>query len=250
MISVILPIYNGEKTVEKAIYSVLNQSYKDIEIIAIDDCSKDRTYIILCELSKKDSRVHVFKNKKNLGVAKTRNKGIEQASGEYIAFIDGDDCWSSNKIEKQISVLKNKNADLCYTASKIIDENNNVLNFHKHVPTGISYKGLLKENVIVCSSIVLKREVLPKNPFDGKYFHEDFVLWLRLLKNGYKAIGIDDALVTYRLGGRSADKKNAIKYRWKIYRQDQNLGFFTSLWYFLFYIFTGIRNILRLRNKN
>ena len=204
MISVILPVFNGEKTIGEAINSVLNQGYSDIEIIAVDDCSNDDTYKTLCEISHRDSRIHVLKNEKNMGAAQSRNKGIEQAKGEYIAFIDADDCWDKDKIGKQLLVLQNKNAHLCYTASRIIDENNNVLNSHKQVPTTISYKGLLKENVIVCSSVILRRNILPENPFDGKYFHEDFVLWLSLLKNGCKAVGIDEALVTYRLGGRSS----------------------------------------------
>jgi len=250
MISVILAAYNGEKTLERTIKSVLNQTYKDLELLAVDDCSKDSTYSLLCSFSEKDSRVHIFRNQKNMGVAQSRNRGIVVSNGEYIAFIDADDYWDNGKIEKQISVLRNENVDLCYTASRIIDEKNNVLITHKHVPVKISYKGLIKENVIVCSSVVLRREVLPENPFDGQYFHEDFVLWLKLLKNGCKAVGIDEALVTYRLGGRSADKKNAMIYRWKIYRQSEKLGFFTSLWYFSFYSLTGVRNILKLRNKN
>lgn len=250
MISVILPIYNGEKTVEMTINSVLTQTYADMEIIAVDDFSKDGTYSILCSLAEKDSRIHVFRNEKNMGAAQSRNMAIAQSKGEYIAFIDSDDYWSIGKIEKQLSILRNENADLCYTASRIIDVKNNVLNSHKHVPTKISYKGLLKENVIVCSSVILRREGLPLNPFDGEYFHEDFVLWLKLLKNGCKAVGIDEALVTYRLGGRSSDKKNAMKFRWKIYRKSQGLGIISALWNFSFYALTGIKNILNLKNRN
>ena len=249
MLSVILPVYNGEKTIGKAIDSVLNQKYSDIELIVVDDCSSDGTYPLLCHLSQSDSRIQVFKNEKNLGAAQSRNRGIAQAKGEYIAFIDADDYWNIEKIEKQLLALQSSNSHLCYTASKIIDENNNVLNSHKHVPTSISYKGLLRENVFVCSSVILRRDILPKQPFDGKYFHEDFVLWLDLLKNGCKAVGIDEALVIYRLGGRSSNKKNAMKYRWKIYRECEGLGFIKSLWYFSFYALTGINNTMRLKNK-
>lgn len=249
MLSVILPVYNGEKTIGKAIDSVLNQKYSDIELIAVDDCSRDGTYQLLGHLSQSDSRIHVLRNEKNLGAAQSRNKGIAQAKGEYIAFIDADDCWDRDKIEKQLLVLQNKDAHLCYTASRIFDENNNVLNSHKHVPTEISYKGLLMENVIVCSSVILRRDILPHNPFNGEYFHEDFVLWLSLLKNGCKAVGIDEPLVNYRLGGRSSNKKNAMKYRWKIYSQCEGLSFIKSLWYFSFYALTGIRNTMRLKNK-
>jgi Glycosyltransferases involved in cell wall biogenesis len=249
MISAILPIYNGEKTVEKTINSVLNQAYADIEIIAVDDFSKDGTYSILRSLAEKDSRIHVLRNEKNMGAAQSRNRAIARANGEYIAFIDADDYWDKGKIEKQLSILRNENADLCYTASRIIDEKSNVLNPHKHVPVKISYKGLLKENVIVCSSVILRREVLSQNPFAGQYFHEDFVLWLKLLKNGCKAVGIDEALVTYRLGGRSSNKKNAMKYRWEIYRKSEGLGIISALWNFFFYALTGIKNILNLKNR-
>lgn len=250
MISVILAVYNGEKTIENTIKSVLNQTYKDLELIVVDDCSKDITYSLLRSFAENDSRIHVLKNEKNLGAAQSRNTGIAQAKGEYIAFIDADDCWDKDKIEKQILALQNRNAHLCYTASRIFDENSNVLNSHKHVPTTISYRGLLKENIIVCSSVILRRDILPNNPFNGEYFHEDFVLWLSLLKNGCKAVGIDEALVTYRLGGRSSNKQNAMKYRWKIYRQCEGFGFLKSLWYFYFYALSGIRNTLRLKMRN
>lgn len=103
------------------------------------------------------------------------------------------------------------------------------------------------ENVIVCSSVILRRNVLPEQPFNGTYFHEDFVLWLSLLKNGCKAVGIDEALVTYRLGGRSSNKQNAMKYRWGIYRKCEGLSFLKSLWYFSFYALTGVRNTIKLK---
>jgi teichuronic acid biosynthesis glycosyltransferase TuaG len=177
-----------------------------------------------------------------MGTAKSRNIGVLHAKGKYIAFIDSDDLWHKDKIEKQVRLLAKKNSDLCYTASVIVDKN--TILGKRTVPLKTDYKKLLKENTIACSSVLIKKDKLL--PFDSRYFHEDYALWLRLLKNGCKAVGINKPLLCYHLGGRSADKKNAAKHRWEIYRKSEQFGVLKSAYYFLFYACNGLLNALKI----
>lgn len=240
LVSVIIPVYNSSKTIEKTIESVLSQSYADFEIIIIDDCSTDNSFEIIQELSKNDNRIILYRNQKNLGVAKTRNVGISMAKGEFISFLDSDDIWKSSKLEKQLEYIKQKNVDICYTSYEMVN-NNETDSVIRMVPKEISYKGLLKENVICCSTAIVKSELLQKHPFETEFFHEDFVLWLKLLRCGCKAVGLQESLVIYRKGGRSSDKLKACKNRWIVYRKSEKLSLISSIYYFISYAINGIK---------
>lgn len=240
LVSVIIPVYNASKTIEKTIESVLCQSYTDFEIIIIDDCSNDNSFEIARELSKSDNRIILYRNQKNLGVAKTRNVGISIAKGEFISFLDSDDVWKSSKLEKQLKYIEQKNADICYTSYEMVN-NNETDSVIRIVPKEISYRGLLKENVICCSTAIVKSDLLKQYPFKAEYFHEDFVLWLKLLKCGYKAIGVQENLVIYRKGGRSSDKLKASKNRWIVYRKSEKLPLLLSMYYFISYTLNGVK---------
>ncbi|MCE5221759.1 MAG: glycosyltransferase family 2 protein [Clostridium sp.] len=240
LVSVIIPVYNASKTIEKTIKSVLCQSYTYFEIIIIDDWSTDNSFKIIEELSKSDSRIIIYRNQKNLGVAKTRNVGINIAKGEFISFLDSDDIWKCSKLEKQLEYIKQKNADICYTSYEMINNNetNSVL---RVAPKEINYNGLLKENVICCSTAVAKTSLLKKYPFQTEFFHEDFVMWLKLLKHEYKAVGIQESLVIYRKGGRSSDKLKACRNRWIVYRKSEKLSLILSIYYLINYTLNGVK---------
>lgn len=240
LVSVIIPVYNASKTIEKTINSVLDQSYTNFELIAIDDCSTDNSFEILEKLSSEDNRIILYRNSKNLGVAKTRNIGIDIARGEFISFLDSDDIWKASKLEKQLKYIKQKNAHICYTAYEMIsnDGSNSVL---RCVPKEINYTKLLKENVICLSTTIVKSYVLKKYPFQTEFFHEDFVLWLKLLRAGCKAVGIQEYLVIYRKGGRSSDKLKAGINRWVVYRKSEKLSFILSTYYLINYIINGVK---------
>lgn len=240
LVSVIIPVYNADERIEKACDSVLNQSYSNIEVIIIDDCSSDNSFNIIKNMSKKDKRIKAYKNEINLGVSQTRNLGIEMAKGKFIAFLDSDDIWKKDKLEKQISHINETKADICYTGYEIIDKDERHVTIYT-VPNNIDYAGLLKENVICCSSIVIKSELLKINHFEHEFFHEDFVLWLKLLKKGYKAVGIQEALVIYRKGGRSSNKIKASINRWNVYRKSEHLKLIPSIYYFVFYVINGVK---------
>lgn len=240
LVSIIISVYNAEKRIEKISDSVLNQSYSNIEVIIIDDCSGDNSFNIIKNISKKDKRIKVYRNEINLGVSQTRNVGIEKAKGKYIAFLDSDDIWKKDKLEKQISYMDKNKIDICYTGYEMIDKDESHVSIY-NVPKYIDYEGLLKENVICCSSVVIKSDLLKRNYFNHEFFHEDFVLWLRLLKLGYKAVGIQEALVSYRKGGRSSNKIKSSINRWAVYRKSEHLTLITSIYYFIFYTINGIK---------
>lgn len=241
LVSIIIPIYNASKTISDTIESVLNGTYVNFEIIAVDDCSYDGSFEILKTFEKKDNRVHVYRNEVNKGVSDTRNYALTLSKGEIICFLDSDDLWKKEKLECQVEFLKKNDADILYSAYEMIDEKGNVIKPFKKVPEVIDYKSLLKENVILCSTVMIKKSILPQNPFGREYFHEDFVLWLYLLKKNYKAYGINQNLVSYRAGGRSKDKINAAKHRWVIYRKSERISVFKSICIFFSYAVKGIK---------
>ena len=123
MISIVMPAYNAAGTIRDSIQSIFAQTVKDWELIVIDDGSKDDTTRILEELAAVDKRIRFLKNEKNSGASYTRNRAVALARGEWIAFLDSDDLWRSDKLEKQLALIeKHPNAVICYTASSFIDD--------------------------------------------------------------------------------------------------------------------------------
>ena len=153
-ISIVTPAYNCEKYLEEAVNSVLAQSFEDWELLIIDDCSKDATWLRMQTLAKQDNRIRIFQNRQNSGSAATRNNGIRQARGEWIAFLDSDDLWRPEKLERQMSVLrKHPDASFLFTGSAFIEDDGMTIAHVLHVPEQVSRKKLLKQNVISCSSV-------------------------------------------------------------------------------------------------
>lgn len=242
-VSVIMPVYNAERFLRDAINSVLLQSYKDFELILIDDCSTDSSYKILCEYERKDSRVRVYKNEVNKGVSFTRNFGVSKALYDYIALIDSDDMWDKEKLLKQVNLVREyPDTDLIYTGSAFIDTNSVKSEFVFSVPTEVSYKKLLKQNVISCSSVFIKKEWLIKHPMAHDNMHEDFAVWLSVLKNGGKARGINEPLLIYRVdrNSKSGNKFKSMKMTYRVYKF-MGLNVFQRLYYMVFYTLSGIK---------
>ena len=203
-ISVIMPVYNAQKTLKTAINSVISQSFGDFELIVIDDCSKDASLEILKELAKNDQRIVVLENEKNIGVAKTRNHGISKASGEWIAFLDSDDMWREDKLEKQLSLLeRNEGAIISYTASAFMDNDGNPFDYVMEAEVKTNYNTLLKKNLLSCSSVMIKTEIMQKIEMPNDKMHEDYYVWLSVLKKTDYAYGLNEPLLIYRLSSNS-----------------------------------------------
>lgn len=244
--SVVMPVYNSEKYLEYSIRSVLNQTYRNIELIIIDDCSQDNSSQIIDKYVKLDVRVRKIILNVNQGCANARNRGIDIAKGKYIAFIDSDDVWFKNKLEKQILLLEKGKAELIYTAYNMIDFKGNKIK-KRYVKNSIMFDDLLKENSIIFSSVICLKSNITNIKFDRKWYHEDYVFLLNLLKSNVKFLGINEVLVNYRVhnNGRSFNKINAAKHRWEIYRKFLKLGYISSIYMFIYYAIYGVKKYFK-----
>ena len=241
LVSIIMAAYNSEKTILQSVESVIRQTYQNWELIIVDDCSTDNTFDCIQKLSKKDKRIRVIQNKMNKGVSYTRKHGLLESKGKWIAILDSDDIWVKDKLEKQILIQREKNADLIYTGSGFIDTYGHLLNWNLHVPSELSYNKLLKQNLISNSSALVRKQLYSTFYAEGDNMHEDFALWLSILKTGIIAYGIDEPLLIYRLDkhSKSGNKIKAAKMNWKTYRY-VGLNIFKSIYYELCYIINGL----------
>jgi len=223
--------------------SVLRQTYQSFEVIIIDDKSTDNTLAIANALASEDSRVHVIENPINIGVSESRNKGMAVCVGEYIAFLDSDDIWLPDKLERQMQKIQDESFDLCCTAYSFIDGENKPIGKTYRIPEAVSLKRLLAENVIGASTVIFRRDLAREFKMRTEYFHEDYVFWLELLQSGIRAAGINEPLTMYRKTehGRSFNKKNAARERFKIYRDFLGMGLIMSVLYLAVYGFNGIK---------
>lgn len=243
MISVVIPAYNCEKYIKDTINSVIEQTFKDLEIIVVNDASTDRTAEIVRELQKTDDRIFLYENLKNLGVSATRNFGVSKASADYIAFLDSDDLWYPEKIEKQLVLLKEKDADFVYSGYDFIDDNGSKLDLEFKVPEEVTFKKILKRNYISTDTVILKKEVFMQHQMqDGNIYVEDYLCWLSILKTGIIAYGVHDILASYRLvhNSRSSKKFKLIIKTYKTLRR-AGLCSFSSLFYTMVISINAIR---------
>jgi teichuronic acid biosynthesis glycosyltransferase TuaG len=241
-VSIITPSFKSEQFVSKTIESVLCQTYENWEMIIVDDCSPDNSNIIIEDYCKKDCRIKLIKLEKNSGPAIARNRAIEEAKGRYIAFLDADDLWKPEKLEKQINFMKENNLAFTYSSYELIDENDNFLG--KYITKDlITYKELLKTNVIGCLTAIYDIEKLDKVFMPNILKRQDYGLWLKILKQINSTKGILEPLAIYRIrkNSVSSNKLKAAQYQWKIYREVEKLNFFKSLYYFSWYIYYGLR---------
>lgn len=204
MVSIVMPAYNAERTIEEAIKSIIDQTYKNWELIIIDDCSTDRTLEKIQLVADKDERIRVLVNPENRGVSYSRNRGVLDGTGDWTAFLDSDDLWRCDKLEKQLTLMQEeKDAVLCYTASAFMDNDGNRYGYVMPAEKQTNLHTLLKRNIISCSSVMLQSKVMKQVEMPGDRMHEDYYVWLTLLQNGYRAVGINEPLLIYRLNSNS-----------------------------------------------
>ena len=241
-VSVVIPMYNAEKYIKETLDSVFTQTYKNYEVIVVNDCSKDNSLKIVEEYQKQHKNLKILNNEKNLNVAESRNKGVREAKGEWIAFLDADDKWTENKLETQLKLVKENNSSLSYASYYFIDDDGNDLNKIFKVKPTVSYKKLLKQNIINMSTALVKKELCLKYPFKNPEVHEDFIFWLSILKNEeVNPYGVQECLAYLRLakGSKSRNKFKSVKMTYKTYKK-VGLNFFQAHYNLMFYIVKGI----------
>lgn len=243
LVSVISPVYNVEKFIEVTIHSVLNQTYSNFEFLLIDDCSTDQSAEIILRMAKDHPEIKYVKLDTNSGAGYARNVGIKQAEGQYIAFLDSDDCWKPDKLEKEVSLAKEKGAEFVFTAIEMIDEKGNVIKEKRKVKERVDYKFLLTNTMIATSSVLIDISKVGKFEMPLVRSGQDYATWLMLLRNGRVAYGIDEALTQYRRteGSLSSKKTKNWKKVWNTQVKMEGINPIAAYFHCVLYIFNALK---------
>lgn len=240
LVTVVVPAYNSEKYIKKALDSVFRQDV-ELEVVVINDASSDGTLKKIEEYKQRDNFT-LLQNKKNLGVAASRNLGVEKARGDYIAFLDADDWWSPKKLSKQLAAMEKAGTVLCSTARELVDGKGRKMGKIIPIKEHITYKMMCHQNWMNCSSVLIKTEVIKEFPMQHDDSHEDYITWMKILGKYKIATGVNEPLLKYRVSniGKSGPKWNSAKMMYRAYRY---LGFgpIRSAFYFCTYAVNGIR---------
>ncbi|MDT2817396.1 glycosyltransferase family 2 protein [Vagococcus lutrae] len=247
LVTIIMPVYNSEKYLEKSLSSVLNQTYQDFELIVINDGSSDGSLSIIQSFKKIDKRIKLYDLDRNRGISFARNIGIKNSKGKYIAFIDSDDKWKPNKLQTQIEFMKKNNIKFSYTNLNIIDNLGHHIGERISSKKEVTYSELVKKNYFGCSSVVIDAKVLKNYTFKN-IKHEDYALWLEILRKE-KIVGhnLEEKLCDYRVhdDSISSNKLKSMLWVWNIFRKSEKYSLFTSLILFNRYILFKIKDIRR-----
>ena len=233
LVSVIMPYYRKRKYVKNSITSVINQSYKNLELIIIYDDQNPNDFEYLKSITKNYNNIKIIKNNSNIGAGLSRNNGIENSKGNLIAFLDADDSWYEKKIEKQLTFLNKNNLDFVFcdyikktgSKSKKIISNRKVL----------SYQDLLYSCDIGLSTVLIKKNIISKYPFPSLKTKEDFVVWLNIAKSGIVPTNLNEILVEWNNVSDSLSSNifQKIKDGYRVYRNFQNFNFLKSIYFLI-----------------
>ena len=243
LVSVVIPAYNCAKTLQKAVDSALTQDVS-LEVLVLNDCSKEPLDAVM-QAYAEDERVRYLVNEENLGAAQTRNRGVKLARGRYVAFLDADDYWAAGKLKKQLALLNETGCVICSTARELMQPDGTLSGYTIPVPERFSYGSLCRGNVINCSSVLILREAALEFPMEHEDCHEDYLMWLRVLKKYGDGCAVNEPLLKYRVSntGKSGSKLHSSVLAWRTYRY---MGFSLprSIFYFLNYALGGLKKYL------
>lgn len=244
LVSIITPVYKCERFIEETIKSVLSQTYENLEMILIDDCSPDNSAMIINKYVKKDQRIKYVKLDKNSGAAVARNKALEEANGRYIAYLDADDLWKNDKLEKQIRFMVENNYAFTCTDYEKIDESGNSLKIIK-IPKMVDYNLFLKNTIIQTVGVMVDTKITGKDVLKMPNIRrrQDAATWCQLLKAGYDCYEVPEVLSYYRVvsNSLSSNKFKAIKMNWYWYRKIEKLSLLRTCYCFVGYAFNAIK---------
>lgn len=239
LVSIITPMYNSENFILKTIESVVNQTYSNWELLLIDDGSTDNTIQIVEGFKQKYSNIRLLQNSTNLGAAQSRNKGIIEAKGDYIAFLDADDLWKPNKLDQQIQFMQNHNCDVSFSSYEQIDENGKPLNKLVQAIPKLTYNKYLKTNYIGNLTGMYNAKTLGKITSPDLRKRQDWLLWLAAIKKSSKpALGIQESLAYYRVrqNSMSSNKIELLKYNYLVYKKGLGFSTLKSLYRMLIFL--------------
>ena len=227
LVSVIMPAFNSGAYISCAIKSVQQQTYKNWELIVVDDCSTDNTCLIVEGLRKSDSRISLYKQKSNLGAAQARNRALKESKGRFITYLDADDIWLPEKLEKQIKFMLDGHHPFTCTSYEVIDDNGHPKGKQVHMLPSVDYKEFLTYNLLQTVGIAVDTEFVDKSTLimPNLRRRQDAATWLQVLKSGVKCYGMYEILAQYRhtKNSLSSNKLKAVKGEWFLYRKVEKL---------------------------
>lgn len=245
LVSVIIPTYNVDKYIKRTINCVLNQSFKDVEIVVVDDCSKDNTVGVVQKMKEQYPNIKLFVQSVNKGAAEARNRGLTEAQGQYVAFLDSDDLWESNKLDIQISDMKEHRIAFSYTTYDFVDENENRIKKPIKIKRIAKYKHLMTKTMISTPTVVIDRCLTGDVYMPLRRTGQDYAFWLLLLRN-HNACGINQPLVHVRKrpGSLSKNKLQNIRDVWEVQTINEKINKFIAFWHVIGYCFYAVKKRL------
>jgi len=245
LVSIITPTYNCGKFIQRTIESVQKQTYQNWEMLIVDDCSTDQTKEVVEKLAAEDPRISYVCLEQNSGAAVARTKAMELAKGSYMAFLDSDDIWKPEKLERQLAYMKEKGYNFCCTAYEQIDEEDRLLNKTVKVVRKTDYNRLLLDCPVGNSTVIYNVTKMGKFQVPNIRKRNDDALWLQMLKKEKYIYGMPEVLMEYRIRNNSisSNKLSLIKYHWQLYREIEHLNVFRSAFHVLWWCFLKVFHI-------
>ena len=243
LVSIIMPCYNAERYIAQSIESVLAQTYRNWELLITDDCSTDGSVKIATKYSLLDDRISLLVPDEHQGIARTRNMSISRARGRFVAFLDSDDIWYPEKLERQVNYMLENDLAFTYTSYELIDWQGNPKNKTVKDAGVMSYKKYLRNTIVCCGTVVIDREKTGHFATPIIRTSEDMSLWLSIMKRGFDAYPVPGPLHKYRItpGSASSDKINAACDVWRVYRKMEKLSLAASVFNFVCYTFNAVK---------
>ena len=235
-----MPAYNSARFIRESIGSVLAQTYTDWELLIVDDGSTDNTAEIIASFQ--DERIHMMRNELNLGAALSRNKALREAKGKYIAFLDSDDLWLPEKLEKQLAFMQQNGYAFTFTDYRIINEDGTPQNKILHMPASLTYRQYCCNTAIGCVTVMIDKHMTGPFEMPDIRSSHDMGLWLQIMKRGFTAYSLPECLASYRIVATSntAKKWKAAKDVWRVYRDLEHMDIMTSAYCFCGYAWHAV----------
>jgi teichuronic acid biosynthesis glycosyltransferase TuaG len=235
-VSIVTPAYNAAKYIGETIASVQAQTYPDWELIVVDDCSGDATASVVRKAAEGDARVRLVEQPRNAGPARARQAALDAARFRHIAFLDADDLWLPQKLERQLAFMRERDAAFSYTEYRRISGDGARVGRLVPVPARMTYRRLLGNTAIATSTVVVDRVATGPLRMTETYY-DDFVLWLDILKRGFVAYALKEDLMRYRVVAKSVSRNKARSavHVWRTYRDIERLPLARAAWSFAGY---------------
>lgn len=269
LVSIIVPVYRAAAYIAETIAMVEAQTWQEWELLLVDDCSPDDSAEVIRRVLERNGRreetaggqetqavqteiytgasgqrIALIRKRENGGAARARNTGLDMARGRYIAFLDADDVWHPEKLEKEMRFLRERKAGFVFTSYEFGDEQARPTGRVVHVPAQLTYRQALSRTVIFTTTVLFDREKIPDRLLRMPVVEsEDTATWWQILREGYTACGLDEVLAVYRRPARSlsSNKLTAVRRIWNLYRRQEKLPLAASAAYFVMWAYRATR---------